>query len=757
MSQKSRKSTQLSLKQQINRFFSDFPVKSYNYKQVCGKLGIQDKQKRNAVLSMLEILTAEEFLIETGKGLYKLNPAAAGFHQPPPPSVTGRIEMKQTGKAYVISEECEEDIMIAPNNVSHAIDGDTVKVQLFPKRSGRKIEGEIVEILHRHRTKFVGIVSVGRKMAFLTPDDSRIPLDILILPEDLAGAASGMKAIAELTEWPERSNNPFGKIVHLLGLPGDNEVEMKSILASNDFPLEFASRTLKEVQGIPGKIPADEIVKRRDFREVFTITIDPEDAKDFDDAISLRKLENGHVEVGVHIADVSYYVKPGSHTDKEAFERGTSVYLVDRVIPMLPERLSNDLCSLNPEVEKLCFSTVFEMDLTGKIFSEWFGKTVILSDIRFNYEEVQEIIEGKSDCKKEEILLLHHIASSLRTIRFEKGAINFRSREIKFVLDDQGIPIRATIKEQKESNQLVEEFMLLANRKVTEWVNLDFGKKQENPPLFVYRIHDEPSPERLQNFSDFLIKLGYRLDTSNRKRISLSLNSLLDTISGKAEENMIETIAVRTMAKALYSSDNIGHYGLGFRYYTHFTSPIRRYPDLLVHRLLQDYLTGNNPSVSYTQLEEMCKHCSNMEKKAADAERESVKYKQVEYMAEHLGETFGGVVSGVSKWGIFVEIDEIMAEGLVRMSSMNHDFFYLDEENYSVIGHRTGQEIRLGDRVSVLLKAADLQKKQLDLTLVSHIPQGRAIATSWFSEKKDKKQSFRKQSGIKGQSRRRHT
>lgn len=734
MSKHQKKNAQLSLKQQLVKFFSDFSVKSYNYKQVCGKLGIQDKQKRKNVLSLLEVLVAENLIVETNRGMYMMNPEMRERQLPPSPVIEGRVDMKQTGKAYIISDVLEEDVFVASNNINRALDGDLVRVQLFPKRSGRKMEGEIIGILERKRTRFVGVVSIGRKMAFLTPDDQRVPVDIMILPEDLGGASSGMKAIAEITEWPEKSNNPFGRITQVLGQPGENEVEMNSILASNDFPLSFEQKTLKEVDKISDKIPESEIKKRRDFRNTFTITIDPEDAKDFDDAVSLRKISDDMYEVGVHIADVSYYVPSGSLIDREAYERGTSIYLVDRVVPMLPERLSNHLCSLRPEEEKLCFSAVFEMDLTGAVHKEWFGKTIIHSDIRFNYEEVQAVIEGEKHQRRNELMTLHQIATSLRSIRFQKGAINFRSREIKFILDEGGIPIRAVVKEQKESNHLVEEFMLLANRKVAEWVNLVFGKKRSETPAFVYRIHDEPSPERLQNFAEFLQKLGYKLETSNRKKISSSMNSLLDNISGKAEENMIETIAVRTMAKAVYSPDNIGHYGLGFRYYTHFTSPIRRYPDLMVHRLLHDYLNGKPSEVIYKQLDEACKHCSDMEKKAADAERESVKYKQAEYMAERLGETFGGVVSGVSKWGIFVEIDDIKAEGLVRMSNLSHDFFYLDEENYSVIGHRTGQEIRLGDRVNVLLKAVDLSKKQMDLVLISHVSQGKTEAQAWLSD-----------------------
>ena len=739
MVKKSGKNTQQSLKQRIIKFFIAIPVKSFNYKQVCGKLGIQDKQQRAAVQSMLEVLVAENTLIETGKGMYRIDPEMKQSLSTPPPTITGVVDMKQTGKAYIISDETEEDVLVTSNNVNHSLNGDIVKVRLFPKRSGKKMEGEIIEIIERKRTRFVGIVSIGRKMAFLTPDDPRIPIDIFILPEDIGDAKPGMKAIAELTEWPEQSNNPFGTIVHVLGKPGDNDVEMNSILAQNDFPLEFRKETLQEVDKISATIAEQEIKTRRDFRDVFTITIDPEDAKDFDDGLSLKKLDNGNYEIGIHIADVSYYVTPGSSVDKEAYDRGTSIYLVDRVVPMLPERLSNDLCSLKPNEDKLSFSAVFEMDLTGQVINEWFGRTIIHSDMRFDYEQIQEIIEGKSHPKQEEILTLHKIASTLREARFAKGAINFRSKEVRFILDEDSKPIKVVLKEQKESNHLIEEFMLLANRKVTEWVNLVYGKKAGEVPPFVYRIHDEPSQERLHTFAEFLVKLGYQLNLSGRKSISSSLNALLDSISGKAEENMIESIAVRTMAKASYSPDNIGHYGLGFNYYTHFTSPIRRYPDLMVHRLLNAYLSNKPPKDIYAELQESTKHCSEMEKKAADAERDSVKYKQVEYMAERVGETFAGVISGVSKWGVFVEIDEVKAEGLVRMSNIGTDFFYLDEENYCIIGHRTGLEIRLGDRVTVLVKAVDLSKKQMDLSLVSHVPQNKGTVTNFTDVSAPKK------------------
>jgi ribonuclease R len=519
----------------------------------------------------------------------------------------------------------------------------------------------------------------------------------------------------KMTDWPEHAKNPMGEVVEVLGKPGDNEVEMKSILVNHNFPLYFPKAAEKEASRIKEIISNEEINNRRDFRDVFTITIDPEDAKDFDDAISLRKEKEGVWEVGIHIADVSHYVNPGSAIDDEGFDRGTSIYLIDRVIPMLPEKLSNMVCSLRPNEDKLCFSAVFMMNKNAEVLEEWFGKTIINSNRRYNYEEVQAMIEGGEGDYKDELLFLNGLAQKLRNERFKGGAINFHSVEVKFKLDENGKPLSTYIKENKEANWLIEEFMLLANRRVAEFIGTKKGNRK--PKTFVYRVHDEPNPEKLNRFTEFLGKLGYSMKTGSRKSMAHSFNRLFEQISGKGEENMIEAIAIRTMAKAEYSTQNIGHYGLDFKYYTHFTSPIRRYPDLMVHRLLERYLDGK-PSVSEEEYEPMCQHSSEMERKAEQAERDSVKYKQAEFMMDKIGQEFYGLVSGVSKWGIFVEIEGNKCEGMVSLKYMNDDFYYLDEDNYRVVGQRNGQEYKLGDRVKIRVRKVDLQKKQMDFVLV---------------------------------------
>ncbi len=694
--------------------FTNNPHKGYNFRQVAAQLGIQDKASRELVSTILYDLASRKEIISLKRGKYQLHPnqvATAAVST----VITGMVDMKRTGKAYVITEELGEDVYIAPNNTNHALNGDKVKVRLFPKRQGRKIEGQITEILERAKTQFVGVIHATQKYAFLIPDNPNMPVDIFIPLEKLHGAAHGMKAIARITDWPRESNTPFGEITDVLGKPGDNDVEMNSILVEFDFPIKFPDSVEKEAAGLPIEITDHEIRQRRDFRDTFTITIDPEDAKDFDDALSLKKLENGNWEVGVHIADVSWYVRPDTGIDKEAFDRGTSVYLVDRTIPMLPEKLSNNVCSLRPHEDKLCYSAVFELDDSARVVKDWFGKTIINSDRRFNYDEVQKMIEGAGGDFKDEIMILHQLASKLRQERFSKGSIDFRSEEVKFILDEKGKPVDTYIKLNKEANWLIEDFMLLANRRVAEKIGLVKGKTK--PRTFVYRIHDKPSTEKLQNFIEFLGKLGYSLRANSRKTLAQSFNQLFKDIEGKGEENMIESIAIRTMAKAKYSTKNIGHYGLGFDFYSHFTSPIRRYPDLMAHRLLFEYLNGA-PGVDEEAYEEKCVHSSIMERKAEEAERASVKYKQAEYLADKIGQEFNGLISGVSKWGIFVELEGNKCEGMVSLRNMQDDFYYLDEENYRVVGSRYGKEYQLGNPVRIRVKSIDLSKKQMDFELV---------------------------------------
>lgn len=717
MSHKKKKKTgtQNPLTNDILKVFADNPDQSFNYKQIAAKLAISEKGNRQLTEILLSELHGKDVLKEVKKGKYRINPAMVKFHTSIKSYITGIVDMKPTGKAYVMSPDLAEDIEIYPNNTNRALNGDKVKVYIFPKRKNRRTEGEIVEIIERAKTKFVGIMKISGRFAFMIPDNTSMPVDIFIPRENLNGAKDGEKVLAEISDWPQSAKNPFGSIVHILGRPGDNNVEMNSILAEFGFPLGFPKEVLKDAEKISDKIPEREIRSRRDFRDAVTITIDPEDAKDFDDALSISWLPNGNYEVGVHIADVSYYVKPGSAIDSEAYDRGTSVYLVDRVIPMLPEKLSNGLCSLAPNTDKLCFSAVFELDEKAHVINQWFGKTIINSNRRFNYEEAQAIIEtGEGDYSKE-VLELHRLSSLLREERFRNGSIAFEKAEVKFRLDENGKPLSVYTKEYKDSNKLIEDFMLLANRKVAEFV----GKKKnkDDAKTFVYRIHDEPNPEKLSTFTEFVSKLGYRMKTSTRKNTVDSFNKLLGDVTGKGEQTMIENLAIRTMSKAVYSTDNIGHYGLSFDYYSHFTSPIRRYPDLMAHRLLMDYL-NKLPPANKSEYEEKCKHSSDMEKKAADAERASVKYKQVEFLMDKVGQTFGGVISGVSKWGIFVEIDENKCEGMVSLRDMQDDFYYLDEDNYCVIGQRYGTKYKLGDNVRIIVKRANLSRKQLDFGMV---------------------------------------
>lgn len=713
---KSRPRGKNAFTESVLNVFINSPSRGYNYKEVGSRLGVKDKAGKDLVNIILVELLEEGAIQEIRPGKYKLSKSYISEKPSLKKYITGTVDMKGTGKAYVINDDGGEDIYIAPNNTSRALHRDKVKVLLFPVRKGHKIEGQIIEILQRAKEQYVGIIDITKHFAFLTADNQNMPVDIFIPKEDLNGAKSGQKVVVRLTEWPEHSKNPFGTVVEVLGQPGNNDVEMKSILAEFDFPWKFPQKVEKEAGNIDRGITPEEVRKRKDFRKVFTITIDPPDAKDFDDALSLRMLPNGNYEVGVHIADVSFYVKTGGLIDQEAFERGTSVYLVDRTIPMLPEKLSNDLCSLRPHEDKLCYASVFELNSEAEIVQEWFGRTIINSDRRFNYEEVQQIIETKEGEFLEEILTLHSLATKLREDRFKKGSINFESQEVKFILDEKSRPVGVYIKEQKESNWLIEDFMLLANRRVAEIIGK--AKPNQKAKTFVYRIHDTPNLEKLTNFAQFLSRLGYKLNIDNRKGLASSFNKLFKEIEGRGEQNMIETIAIRTMAKAIYSTVNIGHYGLGFKFYTHFTSPIRRYPDLMVHRLLDRYLNGGS-NVGQEEYEKKCEHSSDMERKATEAERESVKYKQAEYLLDKIGQEFYGLISGVSKWGIYVELVGSKCEGMVRLRDLEDDFYFLDEENYQVIGQRFGHVFKLGDKVKVKVKRIDLSRKEMDFQVVS--------------------------------------
>lgn len=682
-------------------------LKQFNYKQISAKLGIKDHFERDMVLQSLASLRKQDLVEEPSRGKFR--------YKHTDHYIVGKVDLTTKGSAYVISEELEQDVYITPKNTNTALQDDLVKVLMYAQRKNKKPEGEIVEILERARTEFVGTIELSKNYGFLVPDSRKMLVDIYIPKENLNGAKQGQKAVAKITDWPPKASSPFGSITEVLGNPGEHEVEMHAILAQYGLPRDFSREIELEAERIPDQISEKEISKRRDFRDVLTFTIDPADAKDFDDAISFQKLENGHFEIGVHIADVSHYIEENSILDQEAVERATSVYLVDRVVPMLPEKLSNGVCSLRPQEEKLCFSAVFEMDEQAKVHKRWFGRTVIYSDHRFAYEDAQAVIENKEGPLKEEINILNDLALKMRADRMQDGALAFDRAEVKFHLDENNNPTGVYFKESKEANHLIEEFMLLANRAVAEFI----GKKGEQPSgnTFVYRIHDDPDPDKLRDLGTFVKQFGYDLNYNNSRAISKSLNKMLSQVRGKAEDNMISKLAIRSMAKAVYSTDNIGHYGLSFPYYTHFTSPIRRYPDVMVHRLLQHYLDGGK-SPAREHYEDLCVHSSDRERLATEAERESVKYMQVKFMEDKVGETFMGTISGVTEWGVFVELRDNHCEGMIRIHDFKDDYYSFDEANFCIVGDRYGKVFQLGDEIAIQVKNADLEKKQLDFVPV---------------------------------------
>ena len=680
----------------VRKVFDKNPDSVLSHKQVCVLIDIRENALRKLVFDVLQDLAHDGFLQSHAHGVYSLS-VKNGL-------VEGTIELTARGAGFVVTDDEESDVFIAPQNLGQALNGDRVRVRIF-KRGKTRNEGEVISVLEREKSQYVGTIELHDKFAFLVPDNLKAGTDIYISKEKLNGAKNGDKALVKITVWPKTSDNPYGEVVEVLGKPGSNDTEMISILCNHGIDYKFPQAVLAEAEGVGMDLDEKEIATRRDMRDVTTFTIDPVDAKDFDDALSFRRMENGHIELGVHIADVSHYVRPGSAMDTEALKRSNSVYLVDRVVPMLPEQLSNMACSLRPNEDKYSFSVVFEIDEAGIVHNQWFGKTVIHSDRRFSYEQAQEIIEGKDGDFKEEILILDKIAKILRKSRLKHGALSIESEEMRFRLNDEGHPVEVMIKTSKDAHKLIEEFMLLANKYVAKFVAAP--KKGRDAVPFIFRVHDRPDAAKIALFNVFIEKFGYKVDARQPDKIAQNMNTLLD-----------ETMAIRSMAKATYETDNIGHYGLAFDFYTHFTSPIRRYADLVVHRILQEELTTKKHRYG-KELADVCKRISRMERKAVEAERESTKYFQTVFVKDHVGEVFTGIVSGIAEFGLFVRMDGNQCEGMVPMVEIPGDRYFFDAEKYRIVGSRFKKEYNFGDKVTVRISEVHTRKRQIDLELLA--------------------------------------